>query len=184
MNKQVTSLIVVALVIIATTLVVANNTRSNEDGAQQQPAVQPPVTQDQAPDIAQLPTPSPTDPTKTTQQKSTTMAILGSNTLRIQELAAGTGAEAKDGDIVSVHYTGTFEDGTKFDSSVDRGTPISFTLGAGMVIKGWDMGIEGMKVGEKRRLTIPYALAYGEAGYGPIPPKATLLFDVELMKIN
>ncbi|HAL24570.1 TPA: peptidylprolyl isomerase [Candidatus Wolfebacteria bacterium] len=112
------------------------------------------------------------------------MTILGPNTIKKEMLKEGTGVEAKNGDTVAVHYTGILEDGTKFDSSLDRGTPFSFKLGAGMVIKGWDMGVTGMKVGEQRRLTIPYTLAYGEAGYGPIPPKATLIFDVELIKIN
>ena len=83
-----------------------------------------------------------------------------------------------------MHYTGTLEDGTKFDSSVDRGTPFQFQLGVGMVISGWDEGVEGMKVGEKRKLTIPYTMAYGENGIpGVIPAKATLLFDIELVEI-
>jgi len=104
--------------------------------------------------------------------------------LKIEVLQQGAGEESKSGDQLTVHYTGTFEDGTKFDSSVDRGTPFVFTVGAGQVIKGWDQGMLGMKVGEKRKLTIPYTLGYGENGYGPIPPKATLIFETELLKIN
>lgn len=104
--------------------------------------------------------------------------------LIIDILNSGEGEEAKHGDVVVVHYDGTFENGDKFDSSVDRGEPFEFNLGAGHVIKGWDMGVVGMKPGEKRRLTVPYHLAYGENGYGPIPPKATLVFDVELIEIR
>jgi FKBP-type peptidyl-prolyl cis-trans isomerase len=105
--------------------------------------------------------------------------------LRYVELALGTGAEAKAGDRVQVHYTGWLEDGTKFDSSVDRGTPFAFPLGAGRVIKGWDEGVAGMKVGGKRKLIIPAELGYGDRGAGGvIPPKATLIFEVELLKVN
>lgn len=104
--------------------------------------------------------------------------------LVIEILLEGAGEEAKPGNRVTVHYTGTFEDGKKFDSSVDRGQPFEFILGAGMVIKGWDLGVAGMKTGEKRKLTIPYALGYGEGGYGPIPAKATLIFEVELLKVK
>ncbi|MCX6779187.1 MAG: FKBP-type peptidyl-prolyl cis-trans isomerase [Candidatus Magasanikbacteria bacterium] len=104
--------------------------------------------------------------------------------LQKEVLTTGDGTEAKNGNTVSVHYTGTFENGDKFDSSVDRGEPFSFKLGAGMVIQGWDLGILGMKVGEKRKLTIPYDLAYGESGYGPIPAKATLIFEVELLGVK
>ena len=99
----------------------------------------------------------------------------------IEKIKEGEGEVAKKGESVTVHYTGIFENGTKFDSSLDRGEPFEFKLGAGMVIQGWDIGVEGMKVGEKRKLTIPYHLAYGERGYGPIPPKATLIFEVELL---
>jgi FKBP-type peptidyl-prolyl cis-trans isomerase len=104
--------------------------------------------------------------------------------LKIEILKEGLGAVATSGDKVTVDYVGTLEDGTKFDSSIDRGTPFTFTLGEGKVIKGWEQGLLGMKVGEKRKLTIPYNLGYGESGYGPIPAKATLIFEVELLGIN
>ena len=105
--------------------------------------------------------------------------------IKMETLKEGIGAEAKNGDIVSVHYVGTFENGTKFDSSIDRGTPFSFTLGVSQVIKGWDLGVLGMKVGEKRKLTIPPDLAYGPGGVpGAIPPNSTLIFEVELLGIN
>lgn len=96
----------------------------------------------------------------------------------------GSGAVAKAGDKVSVHYVGTLLNGTKFDSSRDRGTPFEFTLGAGQVIQGWDQGVAGMKVGEIRRLTIPAALAYGARAVGPIPANSALVFEVELLGIK
>lgn len=105
--------------------------------------------------------------------------------LQVQDLKEGSGPEAKAGDTVAVHYTGTLADGTKFDSSLDRGQPFSFTLGAGMVIRGWDLGVAGMKVGGSRKLVIPPALAYGDRGAGSvIPPGATLTFTVELLAIK
>lgn len=103
----------------------------------------------------------------------------------IEVLKAGEGAEIKNGDKATVHYTGTLENGQKFDSSLDRGQPFEFSLGAGQVIKGWDLGVFGMKIGEKRKLVIPSSLGYGERGVpGAIPANATLIFEVELLKIN
>lgn len=104
--------------------------------------------------------------------------------IQIIEVQTGTGKEAKNGMDVYVHYTGTFMDGTKFDSSRDRGEPIHFALGAGRVIKGWDMGILGMKVGGKRHFIISPELGYGPNDYGPIPGNSTLVFDVELVDVQ
>ncbi len=98
-------------------------------------------------------------------------------------LKEGTGEEAVKGDRLTVHYVGTFEDGRKFDSSLDRDTPFIFKLGAGQVIKGWDEGVAGMKVGEKRKLIIPPSLGYGETGNRIIPPDTILVFEIELLKI-
>jgi len=101
------------------------------------------------------------------------------------ETEAGTGAQAEAGKNVSVHYTGRLQDGTVFDSSVSRGVPITFPLGAGRVIKGWDEGIALMKVGGKAQLIIPPELGYGASGAGGvIPPNATLIFDVELVNVK
>ncbi|MES2953749.1 MAG: FKBP-type peptidyl-prolyl cis-trans isomerase [Patescibacteria group bacterium] len=104
--------------------------------------------------------------------------------LAITDLLVGTGAEAVSGQKVTVHYTGTLENGTKFDSSRDHGQPFSFILGAGEVIAGWDLGVAGMKVGGKRKLVIASELGYGAQGIGPIPPNATLLFEVELLAVG
>jgi len=105
--------------------------------------------------------------------------------LKYTDLETGQGTEAQKGKTVSVHYTGWLENGTKFDSSKDRGTPFSFALGGGQVIRGWDEGVAGMKVGGKRRLTIPADLGYGARGAGGvIPPNATLVFEVELLGVK
>jgi FKBP-type peptidyl-prolyl cis-trans isomerase len=105
--------------------------------------------------------------------------------LTIEDLTPGTGAEATAGKKVQVHYTGWLTNGTKFDSSKDRGDPFEFPLGGGRVIKGWDEGVQGMKVGGKRKLTIPPGLGYGARGAGGvIPPNATLVFEVELLGVG
>ena len=105
--------------------------------------------------------------------------------LTIEVLTEGTGEPAKVKDKITVHYTGWLEDGTKFDSSLDRGLEFIFTLGIGQVIQGWDEGMLGAKVGEKRKLTIPSALAYGETGMGSIiPPNSILIFEVEIINIQ
>lgn len=110
--------------------------------------------------------------------------ITTSSGLQYIDLKVGTGATAQAGQTVTVHYTGWLENGKKFDSSVDRGKPFSFPLGAGRVIKGWDEGVQGMKVGGKRKLIIPSALGYGARGAGgAIPPHATLIFEVELLGV-
>ncbi len=108
-----------------------------------------------------------------------------SSGLTIETLAEGSGDPAEAGHVVTVHYTGWLEDGTKFDSSMDRNSPFQFNLGAGQVIRGWDEGVAGMQPGGKRKLTIPAELGYGAQGAGGvIPPNATLIFEVELLAIN
>lgn len=105
--------------------------------------------------------------------------------LQIEDLREGTGAEATKGKRVTVHYVGTLTNGNKFDSSRDRGQGFTFHLGGGQVIKGWDEGVAGMKIGGLRRLTIPPDLGYGARGYPPvIPPSSTLVFEVELLDVK
>jgi FKBP-type peptidyl-prolyl cis-trans isomerase len=110
---------------------------------------------------------------------------MASNELQIEKIVAGKGAAAKKGRAVTVHYTGWLTTGEKFDSSVDRDEPFTFVLGAGQVISGWDLGVATMCIGDKVKLTIPSDLAYGDQGYpGAIPPKATLIFEVELLSVG
>ena len=114
-----------------------------------------------------------------------TPTVVDSEKFSMTTLKEGTGEGAKTGQTVTVHYSGTLTDGKKFDSSYDRNQPFSFKLGAGEVIQGWDLGVLGMKVGEKRKLTIPASLGYGASGAGGvIPPNATLLFEVEMVSIK
>lgn len=132
-------------------------------------------------ELKELPPPSPAAPTTVKDSDFITTA----SGLKYYDMAEGTGAIAQTGQKVSVHYTGWLTDGTKFDSSLDRGEPFAFTLGKGEVIPGWDEGVANMKVGGKRQLQIPAILAYGEVGAGGvIPPGATLVFEVELLEIK
>ena len=105
-------------------------------------------------------------------------------TLGIQDLVVGTGAVVGNGDLATVHYVGTFTNGTVFDSSRARNQPYQFRVGTGAVIRGWDQGVPGMRIGGRRRLTIPPSLAYGSSGSGPIPPNSTLIFEIELLSVS
>ena len=122
---------------------------------------------------------------KATKPAAKGKVVTTASGLKYEDLVVGKGASPKSGDTVSVHYTGWLTDGKKFDSSKDRGQPFQFPIGQGRVIKGWDEGVMTMKVGGKRKLTIPSSLGYGERGAGGvIPPNATLIFEVELLGLN
>jgi FKBP-type peptidyl-prolyl cis-trans isomerase len=132
-----------------------------------------------------IPVAAHADASTSAPSKTTGKPVETKSGLKYYDLKPGTGAEAKAGQRVKVHYTGWLTDGKKFDSSVDRGEPFVFQLGTGQVIKGWDEGVAGMKIGGKRQLHIPANLAYGARGAGGvIPPNAQLIFDVELLGIE
>ena len=161
-----------ALALAGSLTACGSNTATDTDSQQpasesEQPAAQEPAAQDPA----------------TPPQGEATQDV---TELKIEDEVVGTGAEATTGKQVTVHYTGWLTDGTQFDSSKTSGQPFSFVLGSGSVIPGWDQGVAGMKVGGKRKLIIPPALAYGEqgAGNGAIPPNATLVFEVELLGVE
>lgn len=127
----------------------------------------------------------PVRPNTNSPTKVTGDGVKTDSGLQYWEIKVGTGAVAQDGSHVKVHYTGWFTSGKKFDSSVDANQPYEFTIGKGEVIKGWDEGVTGMKVGGKRQLRIPPELAYGAEGYKTIiPPNSTLIFDVQLLGVN
>ena len=121
------------------------------------------------------------EPIKDTTTDSTDVKVKG---LKTEDIQVGTGKEVKSGDTVVIHYLGTLTDGTKFDSSYDRGKPFETQIGTGQVIKGWDLGVVDMKVGGKRRLTIPPEFGYGNQAVGSIPANSTLIFEVELVDVK
>ena len=171
MSKRTMIWVAIGVGVLALVLVVALGTCSNPSEEAKQVSENPDV-EEHNPETEVSPSAAPTQTEEVTE-------------LQIEELEEGAGAEAVAGSAVAVHYTGWLTDGTKFDSSVDRGQPFNFTLGQGMVIKGWDEGVVGMKVGGKRKLTIPPEMGYGERGAGGvIPPGATLVFEVELLEVN
>jgi len=122
--------------------------------------------------------------TSSDNNKEETQMTQEESQIQMNDIVVGSGDVATAGKEITVNYTGVFTDGKKFDSSLDRGVPFTFKLGAGLVIKGWDVGIEGMKVGGKRILVIPPQFAYGENDYGPIPGNSTLIFQVELLGVK
>ncbi len=153
------------------------------DGTQSSLDTIDPLSNNTTTSVAQQPTTMNTPSSETTQKVKMTTTPSG---LQYGILVSGTGAEAASGDLVTVHYTGTLTDGTKFDSSVDRGEPATFPIGVGQLIKGWDEGIPGMKIGEKRLLVIPGNLAYGATPPpgSPIKVNDTLVFEVELLAVQ
>ncbi|HTL89590.1 MAG TPA: FKBP-type peptidyl-prolyl cis-trans isomerase [Leptolyngbya sp.] len=164
------------MVACAVLIIVAQVTGSRD------PAIAANLPQPEANPVAQVAQAADLKP-MTTPAESKDMVTTDSG-LKYTEVTEGTGASPEKGQVVTVHYTGTLEDGTKFDSSRDRGQPFKFKIGVGQVIKGWDEGVGTMKVGGRRNLVIPPELGYGSRGIGPIPPNSTLLFDVELLKVG
>jgi len=154
-----------SLVLILATVLSAGCAKQPANAPQNQPTTAAPQT----PAVTQTPTPDQPEVTE----------------LKVEDIKVGEGKEAKSGDTVTVNYTGWLTDGTKFDSSLDSGQPFQFTVGAGQVIPGWDQGVAGMKVGGKRKLTIPPDLGYGAQGAGGvIPPNAVLVFEIELLDVQ
>lgn len=160
---------------------IANNTANSTTATI---VAEAPATADAAPDVDTADTSETATPSEdsTVTEENTITTESGLQYIDIEE---GTGAMPQTGQMVTVHYTGTLDNGLKFDSSVDRGQPFNFKIGVGQVIKGWDEGVATMKVGGKRKLTIPAELGYGARGAGGvIPPNATLIFDVELLGVE
>lgn len=165
-----TSIGIIAFIVLFVGIVYsASNTKTENANNEMQPQ----ITVFEEPETAAV-------QSKETENGGDTM----NDNFKIEDTQVGTGDLATAGKTITVHYTGTLTDGTKFDSSVDRGEPFVFVLGSGQVIEGWEKGFDGMKVGGKRKLTIPASMGYGNRAIGGIPANSTLLFDVELLKVE
>lgn len=191
MRGLVVSIIFAALIGAAVYYIFAGPQRAEKLVSTGGPAVQQQTPQQNPPDSVPAPA---SEPSKSQEQKKSQQVsqaaqpqlAVPESELKAEVVKEGAGAGAKSGDSLTVHYTGTFLDGRKFDSSRDKGVPFTFQLGAGQVIQGWDIGLEGMRRGEVRKLTVPPQYGYGSVGTpgGPIPPNATLLFEVELLGLT
>jgi len=181
MSKNIVPLLIVAIVIFAG--VAGIFFLSNQKVGSSQINLTPTIYLTQIP---QIPTPTTAIISQPLATNSANMdnVTTTADGLQIQDLTVGTGQEVKSGDTVTVNYLGTLADGTKFDSSYDRNQSFTTQIGVGQVIKGWDEGIVGMKVGGKRKLTIPASLGYGDQAAGSIPPNSTLVFEVELISVK
>jgi peptidylprolyl isomerase len=183
MPKNIVPFLIIVVIIVAGgagIFFLSNQKVPNTNGTNLTPTIYP----------TEAPQPTTSTPAIINQQEQASSgANMGDVTttadgLQIQDLTVGTGQEAKSGDTVTVNYLGTLTNGTKFDSSYDRNQPFTTQIGVGQVIKGWDEGIVGMKVGGKRKLIIPPSLGYGSQAMGSIPPNSTLIFGVELLNVK
>ncbi len=176
-------LVSLGIMVACVAILVVSQLTSNRDSAiaAEMPAPEATTLIAQADALKPVEKPVEKPAAKPAEKKDLTVTDSG---LKYTDLVEGTGASPEKGQLVTVHYTGTLEDGTKFDSSRDRNEPFKFKIGVGQVIKGWDEGVASMKVGGRRQLTIPPELGYGSRGIGPIPPNSTLLFDVELLNVG
>lgn len=186
MNKKIIIGVIAVVLVVSTVVLIYTRNRSSagSDTASLGLGLQTP-TPSPTPESGKLAMTDVNNLIPTPEASPAAPATTLADGLQLQDVKIGTGTTAAAGNTVSVHYTGWLTDGTKFDSSLDRGTPFSFKLGAGMVIKGWDEGVAGMKIGGVRRLVIPPALGYGATGAGGvIPPNATLVFEVQLLGVQ
>lgn len=171
---------VACVVLLVVSQMVGNRDTAVAAGLTAPPTVETTSARQDPPLVAEATTNTPT----TRKVEVSENYVTTPSGLKYLDMVEGSGDTPQAGQTVTVHYTGTLVDGTKFDSSRDRNRPFEFKLGAGQVIKGWDEGIASMKVGGRRQLVIPPSLGYGSRGIGPIPPNSTLLFDVELLKVS